>query len=449
MMTTHLSLSQQCLFMLNIFRQSMLILCLVASGSGSADLGDRAIDWTNTMTQDFSDLAIRSLNKQRALTNDYWATYWLGQKLLQLNLVNPRPTSLITPLILREDSINAFAIPGNIIGLHRGLWQFASTESEFLSVLAHEMSHISLDHFSRLSSNQSQQGWVIASGILLTILLAQENPEAANAALFSTFAVTSQNQLNFSQTMELEADQLAQSLLAAAGYNSNGGRAFFQKLEQTSFTTDAYEFLRSHPLGSTRASRLSNLTSSPSEQTSADPAVSAFDVIRFNLLQQADPSLANPLAGWAKLPEGINDPNLILAWYKTQLQRNLDDKRYLADVTRLTAHYRGFLPAYFEQLKAMQRLKDARLCDSVLPFASAIENSYATLDVLELLQQVSAQCGLGSAVEWQARWLWQSGQETQALALLSNRLDGNTDTNQIARLKTLLKDYTGRYRRFR
>ncbi|MDO7641560.1 MAG: hypothetical protein MUQ76_06360, partial [Reinekea forsetii] len=80
------------------------------------------------MSQDFSDLAIRSLNKQRALTNDYWATYWLSQKILQLNLVNPRPTSQITPLIMRADSINAFAIPGNIIGLNRGLWQFASTE---------------------------------------------------------------------------------------------------------------------------------------------------------------------------------------------------------------------------------------------------------------------------------------------------------------------------------
>ena len=97
----------------------------------------------------------------------------------------------------------------------------------------------------------------------------------------------------------------------------------------------------------------------------------------------------------------------------------------------------------------MRRLKDTALCSTVTAFATAIENSYATLDVLELLQQVSTQCSLGSAVEWQARWLWQSGQETQALTLLSNRLAGNNDTNQIARLKTLLKDYSERYRRFR
>lgn len=449
MMTTHIHLSQQCLFMLKVFCQSMLILCLVVSSSSSANLGDRSMTWTNPMSEDFSDLAIRSLNKQRALSNDYWATYWLSQKILQLNLVNPRPTGQITPLIMREDSINAFAMPGNIIGLNRGLWQFASSESEFLSVLAHEMSHIALDHFSRLSANQSQQGWVIASGILLTILLAQENPEAANAALFSTFAVTSQNQLNFSQTMELEADQLAQGLLAEAGYNSNGGRAFFQKLEQTSFTTDAYEFLRSHPLGSTRASRLSNRTSSPFEPASTGATISAYDVIRYHLLRRADPSLANPLADWTELPEHVSDPNLILAWHKTQQQQRPDDRRYLAAVTGLATQYRGFLPAYFEQLKIMRQLEDNRLCSAVPPFAMAIENSYATLDVLELLQQLSAQCALSSAVEWQARWLWQSGQETQALALLSNRLDSTTDTNQIARLKTLLKDYNRRYSRFR
>ncbi|WP_320825673.1 M48 family metallopeptidase [Reinekea sp.] len=399
------------------------------------------------MAKDFSDFAVRSLNKQRTVTNNYWASYWLSQKILELNLVNPQPTSPITPIIIREDTVNAFAIPGNIIGLHLGLWQFSSTESEFLSVLAHEMSHISLDHFSRLSSNQSQQGWVLASGILLSILLAQENPEAANAALFSALAVTSQNNLNFSQAMELEADQLAQKLLNSTGYNGDSGRAFFQKLEQTSFTTDAYEFLRSHPLGSTRASRLANRTLS--ESTPEAPSVSAFDVIRFNLLRDSDPSLIDPLAGWAKLPATITDPNLILAWYRSRAQQQPDDNRYLAQVSHLAGQYRGFLPAYFEQLKLMQRLGDSKLCHTFTPFAHAIDSRYATLDVLELLQRVSAQCQLASATEWQARWLWQSGKEPQALALLTNQLSDSSDANQIARLKNLLKDYSGRYDRFR
>jgi len=433
--------------MLIIFRKSIFVLCLLAAGSGSADLGDRSVDWTKVMAKDFSDFAVRSLNKQRAVTNNYWASYWLSQKILELNLVNPQPTSLITPIIIREDTVNAFAIPGNIIGLHLGLWEFASTESEFLSVLAHEMSHISLDHFSRLSSNQSQQGWVLASGILLSILLAQENPEAANAALFSALAVTSQNNLNFSQAMELEADQLAQTLLNSTGYNGDSGRAFFQKLEQTSFTTDAYEFLRSHPLGSTRASRLANRSSTASPREG--PSISAFDVIRFSLLQDSDSTLADPLAGWTELPATITDPNLILAWYRSRAQQQPDDSRYLAQVSNLVAQYRGFLPAYFEQLKLMLRLDDSKLCATFTPFAQAIDGSYATLDVLELLQRVSTQCQLASAIEWQARWLWQSGKEQQALALLTNQLSDSSDTNQIARLKNLLKDYSGRYDRFR
>jgi hypothetical protein len=399
------------------------------------------------MAKDFSDFAVRSLNKQHAVANNYWASYWLSQKILELNLANPVPTTLITPIIVREHNVNAFAIPGNIIGLHLGLWEFSSTEGEFLSVLAHEMSHISLDHFSRLSSNQNQQGWVLASGILLSILLAQENPQAANAALFSALAVSSQNNLNFSQAMELEADQLAQTLLNATGYNGDSGRAFFQKLEQTSFTTDAYEFLRSHPLGSTRSSRLSNRNSNASAPEGA--SISAFDVIRFSLLGDSDPSLASPLADWIELPETITDPNIILAWYRSRFQQQPDDRRYLAEVSALAAQYRGFLPAYFEQLKLMQRLDDTKLCVTFAPFVQAIGDRYVTLDVLELLQRVAAQCHLASAVEWQARWLWQSGQEQQALALLTNRLNGSANTNQIARLSTLLKDYTERYSRFR
>jgi len=431
----------------SIFRKPIFVLCLLAAGSAWADLGDRSVDWTKVMAKDFSDFAIRSLNKQQGVTNNYWASYWLSQKILELNLVNPAPTTLITPIIVREDTVNAFAIPGNIIGLNLGLWEFASTESEFLSVLAHEMSHISLDHFTRLSSTHSQQGWVLASGILLSILLAQENPEAANAALFSALAITSQNNLNFSQAMELEADQLAQTLLNAAGYNGDSGRAFFQKLEQTSFTTDAYEFLRSHPLGSTRSSRLSSRASNA--PTREGDSISAFDVIRFSLLQDSDSTLTNPLAAWSELPDTITDPNLILAWYRFRSQQQPDNRRYLAEVSRLAAQYRGFLPAYFEQLTLMQRLDDTELCVTFTTFAQAIDSRYVTLDVLELLQRISAQCHLASAVEWQARWLWQSGREQQALALLTNRLNDNTDTNQIARLKNLLKDYRGRYDRFR
>ena len=45
---------------------------------------------------------------------------------------------------IRDSTINAFALPGGFIAVHTGLVATAETESELASVLAHEVSHVTL-----------------------------------------------------------------------------------------------------------------------------------------------------------------------------------------------------------------------------------------------------------------------------------------------------------------
>ncbi|HQN46560.1 MAG TPA: M48 family metalloprotease, partial [Rugosibacter sp.] len=51
---------------------------------------------------------------------------------------------------LRDPTLNAFAVPGGVIGVHTGLILAAESESELASVMAHEISHVTQHHQARM-----------------------------------------------------------------------------------------------------------------------------------------------------------------------------------------------------------------------------------------------------------------------------------------------------------
>jgi predicted Zn-dependent protease len=415
----------------------LFTLCLVFALPASANIGDRPVDWSKLESADFRDYAIRHFNRQGAIVNNYWLHFWLNQKLLELNFNNPSPVSKTVPLILKNESINAFAIPGNIIGIHSGLWLTADSEAEFLSVLAHEMAHISLDHFSRLSDNSQNQTWAIAGGILLTLLFSQDNPELANAALLSTIASTQQNQLNFSRSMELEADQLAQKILNNSDYDPEAGRLFFQKLEERSNTTKTYEFLRTHPRGSTRSTNLSSAASS--ESTPANDSI--FNVLKAQLAKTNEPVTIKKAATFFDANEQF--AVALIAYQKNEI------KEYELALQTLTLKHPQFLPAHAKLLELLKENKDPKLCAAFNKTSKLFENEFLTLDVLEVMKSAAEQCRHNSAEFWHSQLLWYSGKEEQALAYLTQSLRMEPNENKAARIKTLLSTLSERYDRFR
>lgn len=412
----------------------------------SADVGDRSLGWSGVEANDFQDYAIRSFNKQRALKNDYWSYYWLNQKIIELDARNARDESVL-PIFMNDNNINAFAIPGSVVGFNAGLVELAETESEFLSVVAHELAHVRLDHFARQSDTAGEQNMMLLTGILLAILLAQENPEAANAALFATIGATSQVEVNYSQAMELEADQLAQSLMNDAGFNPDAGRDFFRRMEQNSNAGNAYEFLRTHPLFSTRAAALTGDEVS-SEQPPTDN-IEAFEIIRARLTGKNVDELKTQLNDWARLPSDVTDPNIKLAWAMVKHETHEDSSRYLADLNELIRQHRTFYPAHLERLTALRESDDPALCQTGRQLTEELFNSYLTLDAIVLLRETATECALSSQSEWYAKWLWQSGKDVEALSFLRNEVQDTSDVNQAARLTTTLAEYDRRYQRYR
>lgn len=157
-------------------------------------------------------------------------------------------------LLGRDRTVNAFALPGGYLGLHLGLIGVVTSRDELASVLAHELSHVTQRHISRLMARQSRQSPWLLGAMVLGALAASKSPEAANAVMIGSQALAAQNQLSFSRDMEREADRVGYGVVVQAGFESRGFVTMFEKLQQASRLNDngSFPYLRSHPLTTER-----------------------------------------------------------------------------------------------------------------------------------------------------------------------------------------------------
>ena len=168
------------------------------------------------------------------------------------------------PFLVRDRSVNAFALPGGYVGVHLGLIALTSTSDQLASVLAHELSHVTQRHIARSIAPQANASIVALAAMLLGILAASRsnNVDAANAAIVGGQAAAIQGQLNFSRDMEREADRVGFGVLTDAGYSPAGMAAMFEKLDLATRLNDnnGFPYLRSHPLTVDRIAEARNRT---------------------------------------------------------------------------------------------------------------------------------------------------------------------------------------------
>ena len=159
-------------------------------------------------------------------------------------------------VLVDNPTINAFAVPGGVIGVHNGLLMYAQTEDELASVLAHEIAHLSQRHFSRrVEFQRNQQPLNLAAMLAGFVLLATAGGDAGMAALSAAQAAAQDSALRYSRSNEAEADRVGMQTLVAAGLDPHATPAMFERMLQASRYTSGNripEFLRTHPLSENR-----------------------------------------------------------------------------------------------------------------------------------------------------------------------------------------------------
>ena len=162
--------------------------------------------------------------------------------------------------LIRDRSINAFALPGGYLGVHLGLISAVTSADELASVLAHELTHVTQRHVARMIDQQGRQGPLMIGAMILGVLAASRAPlnsssaNAANAMMMGGPAIGIQSQLNFSRDMEREADRIGYGVMTQAGYEAQSFVTMFEKLQQAARLNDngSYPYLRSHPMTTER-----------------------------------------------------------------------------------------------------------------------------------------------------------------------------------------------------
>ena len=183
------------------------------------------------------------------VVSDIEATTYLQKLGHELTTYSENPRKHFGFLFLKDSSINAFAGPYGYIGIHTGMLLSSDSESELAGVLSHEISHVTQNHLVRFSEKSGKQNYLLLAGVLAAALV--DSNKASEAIFTSTLAGALQQNINFTREHEWEADRIGTAMLKRSGFDPKGMANFFAKLKDS---TNAQEFLQSHPLSINRIS---------------------------------------------------------------------------------------------------------------------------------------------------------------------------------------------------
>ncbi|GLQ31236.1 M48 family metalloprotease [Litoribrevibacter albus] len=207
---------------------------------------------------------LRALRNQTPTLEDPLINDYLEYTIYRLVENSQLTDRRLETIVVDNNTLNAFAVPGGVIGVNTGLFLYSNSEGEFSSVLSHELAHISQRHFARRVQEAEQRRPLTMVGLLASVLLAvTTGGTAAIAAGSTTYAASAQAELAFSRDMEQEADRIGMDTLYKSGYSPHDMTNMFKSMNEAKrfWGTNPPEYLLTHPLTESRISDSANRAS--------------------------------------------------------------------------------------------------------------------------------------------------------------------------------------------
>ncbi|KCZ51330.1 M48 family metallopeptidase [Hyphomonas pacifica] len=158
--------------------------------------------------------------------------------------------------VFDTDDVNAFVMPGNRVGVYRGITELTENDDQLSSVLGHETGHVVGRHAAeRLSVSTASQVGLMAGQIAIAQsdqLSRYGNEIAALGGAAMQFGVV----LPYSRRHELEADRLGVDYMHNAGYDVTQSVRLWELMDANSKGQRPPEFMSTHPDPVRRAQEL-------------------------------------------------------------------------------------------------------------------------------------------------------------------------------------------------
>jgi len=249
---------------------------------------------------------------------------YVSQLGYKLGMASPDPQQKFNFFVVRDNTINAFAMPGGVVGVHTGLLVAANEEAQVAGVLGHEIGHVVQHHMARVMAQQKTDTVFNIAGMALALLAARGNPQLGMGGMVAASAGSIQRQLDYTREHEREADRIGLQILQKAGYDVHAMSAFFEVMQKGTRFSDgsAPAFLRTHPVTTERIADVRNRESGANFRMI--PYTPDFDYVR------------------AKLIAALGSPGQAIDVF----QGNIRDKKYSNEASQ---HY-GLAVAYLRKL---------------------------------------------------------------------------------------------------
>lgn len=289
----------------------LLIVCLCAVRSSAQplpDLGDASqAVFSPALERRLGESIMERVRADRTYSDDPVTTDYLNALGNRLASASAEARQSFDFFLMKDPSVNAFALPGGFIGVHSGLILTAQTESELASVLAHEVAHVTQRHIARMIANQERNTLMTLAAMAVGLLAARSNSQVAQAVIAGSQAASMQNQLDFTRDNEREADRVGVQILEKAGFDVGAMPVFMERLQRATrlYENNAPAYLRTHPITTERIADLQNRTETIAYKQVSDNV--EFQLIRARMRAHAD----DPREALAFFEEGLKDRRYI------------------------------------------------------------------------------------------------------------------------------------------